>query len=261
MNLYNYTGTKLENFNENFSLSYHYDAISESFYSLIRICKTKFDGTKQYPFVRYLGSSNMSTPQLLKEVEPWDLIINAGWYNLEIENSVVKMDSARSPQDDICALTINSDGDLGYVVDWETGDGASLVGNGIVSATTTFFPLVINYEAYDYPTISGMETPTWQHAQRQIIGQYGNGDYAIITSEGRGYQNSIGITPDRAIALCQELGLKFAYNLDGGGSTQTIIGKKTLNTIYEGTDGRLVPCFIVFNGTDQFFIPTANNQS
>lgn len=255
MEFYKYDGTKLSDFYENHTLTYHFDEESGSWYSLIRINQTKLDGTKQFPFVRYLGANNMTTPRLLRQVEPWDLIINCGWYSLEIENSVVKMDNARSPQDHICALTIDDEGTLGYAVDWETGDGASFVSDGIVSATTAFYPLIVDYEPYTLPDLPDTQTETWQHAPRQIIGQWGNGDYAIITSEGRGYQHSTGITPERCTEICQELGLKFAYNLDGGGSTQTVIGDKTLNTIYEGTDGRLVPAFIVFNGTDQFAIP------
>ena len=48
---------------------------------------------------------------------------------------------------------------------------------------------------------------------------------------------------------CKKLGLKFAYNLDGGGSTETMFGYKHLNTIYDGTTGRQVPTFIVFTGS------------
>ena len=255
MNLYKYDGTKLNNFEKDCSLSYHFDSQSESFYYLLRINKVKTDGTKQYPFLRYFGETNKTTPRLLRKVEPWDIIINGGWGGMTIENSIVKDDSVASPEG-ICALTIDRNGNLGSIVGWEAGSGASLVNSGIVSATTTNFPLLINFQPYTRPSIPDMDTYNWQHAQRQVIGQWENGDYAIITSEGRGYNNSEGITTDRLITLCQELGLKFAYNLDGGGSTQTVVGDKTLNNIYEGTDGRLVPSFIVFNGTDTFSIPT-----
>ena len=59
-----------------------------------------------------------------------------------------------------------------------------------------------------------------------------------------------------AQTICQKIGLKFAYNLDGGGSTETILGKKQINTIYENQTGRKVPSFIVFNGTDEYFVPS-----
>jgi len=251
--MYTYSGRPINN-TENISVNYIYDEIGESFYYLTRINQTKIDGTKQYPFVRFPTTGETYTPQTLRQVEGWDLIINGGWYMLQIENSqVIRCSHDTRPEQ--MALTINQNGELGYLASWENDDGKNLVNSGIVSAMSNFFPIVVDYEAFDYPVSEDMQTDAWRYAQRQIIGQYGNGDYAIITSEGRGYNNSKGLTIDRCIDICKGLGLKFAYNGDGGGSTQTMIGKKRLNNIYEGTDGRLVHGFLVFNGTDQFAIP------
>ena len=52
------------------------------------------------------------------------------------------------------------------------------------------------------------------------------------------------------------MGLKFAFALDGGGSTETVIGETQINTIYEGTYGRKVPTYIIFNGTGIFNVPS-----
>jgi hypothetical protein len=124
-------------------------------------------------------------------------------------------------------------------------DGGST--NGIVSALCGFLPIIVNYE-----DVESVTTNSDTHAPRQIIGQWGNGDYAIITCEGRDFHNSDGWTLDEAKNICRKHGLKFAYNLDGGGSTETMLGLKHINTIYEGATGRKVPTFIVFNGTDKF---------
>ncbi len=250
--MYTYDGKPLSS-NENMSVDYIYDEIGESFYYLTRIFQTKTDGTKQYPFTRFPYSGASITPQQLRRLEGWDFIINAGWYVLQIENSQVIR--CTDPDNTQMALTIDNNGTLGFLEDWSEGDGQSIVDRGIVSATSSFFPIIVDYDKYDYPIYEGMETETWRYAQRQIIGQYENGDYAFITSEGRGFNNSKGITIDRMQDICQELGLKFAYNTDGGGSTQTMYNKKRLNQIYEGTDGRLVHGFIVFNGTDTYSIP------
>lgn len=252
MNLYTYNGNKIYD-NNNMSVKYSYDEVGETFYYLTKIFQTKLDGTKQYPFTRFPYSDAQLTPQQLRQTEGWNFIINAGWYVLQIENS--RVIQCTDPQNTQMALTINNKGELGYLESWSSSDGQSLINRGIVSATSSFFPIIVNHEKYDYPTYEGMDTETWRYAQRQIIGQYENGDYAFITSEGRGYNNSKGLTIDRAQDLCLELGLKFAYNTDGGGSTQTILDKKRLTEIYEGTEGRAVHGFIVFNGTDEFFIP------
>ena len=145
-------------------------------------------------------------------------------------------------------LTVDGNGDLG-TADADT-PAATLISNGAVSALCAFGPIIEDYDAVsreDFPS------DTWSaEAQRQIIGQYGNGDYAVITCEGRDYDNSVGWTIPQAQSLCQQLNLKFAYNLDGGGSTETVIGKKQLNTIYEGETGRKVCSFLVFNGKSTF---------
>ena len=60
-----------------------------------------------------------------------------------------------------------------------------------------------------------------------------------------------------AQTVCKKLGLKFAYNLDGGGSTETMFCGKHFNTIYENVTGRKVPTFIVFNGGTVFDIPNS----
>jgi len=250
--MYNYKGEPIAS-NESMQINYVYDKVGETFYYLTRISQTKPDGSKQYPFTRFPYTGAVVTPQQLRRSEGWHFIINAGWYVLQIENGTVKQ--CNDPQGTQMALTINNQGTLGYLPNWADGDGESLVEDGIVSATSSFFPIITDFEKFDYPMYPGMESETWQYAQRQIIGQYENGDYAFITSEGRGFNNSKGMTIDRAQDLCLELGLKFAYNTDGGGSTQTMVNKKRLTEIYEGTEGRLVHGFIVFNGTDHFYIP------
>lgn len=257
--LYNYRGVPVasedRDFYDNYILTYHYDNTSQTWYSLIRVNQTKLDGTKQFPFHRYTGYEDMKPPRVLRQEEPWNLIINCGWSGIEIENSIVKRDVVANMGDQVCAITIDNHGTLGYTFGWEAGSGATYVENGIVSASTAFYPLLVDYNPFDIHSVAP-EHQLNVPSQRQILGQWNNGDYAIITSEGRGYGNSTGFTLTRATEICQSLGLKFAFNLDGGGSTQTVIGNKTINTIYEGTDGRPVPSFIVFNGTDEFFIPT-----
>ena len=177
---------------------------------------------------------------------------------LMIENSVVIDDTTLPVETGAIPLSINQNGDLGYLdVDF-IGKGQTYVNQGIVSAMCGFFPVISDYVDFDYPTdIPGTETSAWQHAPRQIIGQFGNGDYMLLTSEGRDFDHSVGLTMQDVQRICKTLGVKFAYNLDGGGSTQTVIGKRIVNSIYEGTSGRKRGTFIVFNGTNAYSIPNA----
>lgn len=228
-----------------------------TFYYFLRIMRKKPDGTSQFPFVMAANGNSATDKSALDFALDNDflLVTNSGLGNQLggsyvplgklVENGQVIADNSTS----YGVLVIDGNGDLSV---GEAGvSAADLITAGAVSVLTAFGPIVVDYEATaeaDYPNADNWS----QHAQRQIIGQFANGDYAIITAEGRDYDNSVGWTIPQAQALCQQLNLKFAFNLDGGGSTETVVGKKQLNTIYENATGRTVCSFIVFNGTDAY---------
>lgn len=242
-------------FRQNMALDYGYDAETGTSYTAIRVYKTKTDGSLQYPFV--FAPNGSGTPILsglgVATNYGFPLTINAGCggtfgspNGTLIQNGVVIQQGPTEQHPTALPLTIDNNGDLWYAD--ADADAETMVESGIVSAVCGFMPIIRDYEAVpDTEWPSGIDHYTAQ-AQRQIIGQYANGDYAIITCEGRGFANSPGWTIAQAQSIGIKLGLKFAYNLDGGGSTSVVVGKKQLNMIYEGATGRKVPAFIVFNG-------------
>lgn len=246
-------------FADNMELDYEFDAVSDANYTVLRIYKNRIDGAKQYPFVYCPNGTNAGTQSTLQmnTQKGFAVAINAGVFytdssrankphGIVIQNGVlIQQGSTVLPH---YFLTVNSSGDLSYAL--PDADGATLIANGIVSAVNAWSPILIDYE--DASRVLYDLYDDQSNAQRQIIGQFGNGDYAIVTCEGRNFDHSDGWTMEEAKTVCKKLGLKFAFNLDGGGSTETVIGKKQINTIYEGTYGRIVPTYIVFNGTDTF---------
>ena len=265
MSLYDYKGILRDmdtEYANNANFSYAFNETAETSYTVIRIFQKKIDGTRQYPFVR--KPATKKTAYELADLEGWYVVINAAINDgMLIENNVVITDSAASRQPGVIPLTIDNQGNLGYVDADTTGKGQTYVNNGIISALCGFFPIINNYENFEYPTnIPGtFDTADWINCQRNVIGQFSNGDYCIITGEGRGFANSKGFTIPQIQDVCKSLGLKFAYNLDGGGSTQTVICKKNVNTIYETSEhstGRPINALIAFNGTSVFKIPNYN---
>lgn len=258
--LYDVSGNILYNdkaasFSDNMELDYAYDSATGANYTVIRVFQKKRDGTKQYPFVRYPGFMKAAT---LAESEGWALIINAGlgWDGeidgVAIENGVIKHNAIASHHAGAIPLTISSSGVLSTAGASDTAE-TILSGGGIKSATCGFCPIIVDYAPTEsFPTVSNV-THFTDNAQRQIIGQFGNGDYAIISCAGRSTDNSDGWTLAEAQTVCQRLGLKFAYNLDGGTSVATFLRKHAVyNYMGTGTSGRIVPSFIVFNGTTTF---------
>lgn len=264
---YDYNGAPLNSkdlFYENTKFSY--GRVNNTNYTIMRIFKKRLDGNNQYPFVRNIYIPYQKPGQTAYELansEGWFLVTNGGIGDgLTIENGVVITDKSSGDllgQVGAMPLTINTSGDLGYVDADTTGKGAQIVNSGVVSAVCGFFPIIDNYENFSYPTDipHTFDDPNWVNCQRNVIGQFENGDYCIITGEGRNYANSVGFTIPQLQDLCKSIGLKFAYDLDGGGSTQSVLGKKLINHAYEGTTGRTLATAIVFNGKNTYQVPNS----
>ncbi len=67
---------------------------------------------------------------------------------------------------------------------------------------------------------------------RTVIGYYGPNHYAILVVNGRG--TSEGLTLNDLAKLCENLGFKIAYNLDGGKSSVLIYDDAIINTPPQG---------------------------
>lgn len=287
MKLYNYLGVKLRsllesgdiqsewnNESEWYSVAYRRDEETGCYYSVIRIFQKLPNGDKQYPFVTWPNYPNGGTKSVIEMNRDagykYNIAINAGVFQSPygagvtltgvpvgtvIQNGVVlKQGSSNSDetwQRTILTMTINNNGELGYAA--FDADASQLASNGVVSAVTGFVPIILDFvkaETVDptIPYISGRNVDT----QAQVLGQYGNGDYAIITTAGRGDQGGGFFTAAQLQELCISYGLKFAFLLDGGGSTQTVIKQRQINTVYDNENGRKVPTYIVFKGTTTF---------
>lgn len=250
--IYNYDGDVIYNsvtshFSDNLELDYSFDSSSNANYTVLRIFRTRKDGTLQKPIIRYNGFTTAEATA----AEGWELTINAGLgWNNEIDGiaiadgEIINADPA-SYHAGAIPLIIDADGNLGTVASDATAQQA--IAAGAVWATCGFCPIIVDYEEVEFPTVEHVDHFT-QNAQRQIIGQFGNGDYAIVTCAGRSYDHSDGWTLAEAQAICKKLGLKFAYNLDGGSSTATYLKEHSIYDYEKGTP-KVVPSFIVFSGS------------
>lgn len=262
-----------ERFKREIEVFYKRDDITGAFYTQLVIPQKNKYGDKQYPFVYWHNYPNGGVKSAFEvnQAMDFEVIINAGRYSAPygagvtltglpkgtvIQNGVVLQQGASgnySPSLDM-VLTINSDGKIGYANPLDSA--SDLVSNGVVSAVTGFVPILSGYENIE-DVIE--DTPAWisyidreDDSQHQVIGQYDNGDYAIITTEGRTYQGGNFFTIKQVQTLCKNLGIKDAFMLDGGGSTETVVGKRQLNPFYDNTLGRVNPTFIIFNGSTEF---------
>lgn len=142
-------------------------------------------------------------------------------------------------------LCIDANGNLSAPYD-RTVTTAKMLADGVGQAIVGWGKLVDNFEVCTEDIAAEIVHPS--DYIRQSIGQFENGDYCVLTIEqSRGnVHNEAGMTYTEQAELLVELGVKFAYSLDGGGSAATVLGKRQLNRIYEGTAGRAVPTVIYF---------------
>ncbi|MBM7854051.1 exopolysaccharide biosynthesis protein [Desulfohalotomaculum tongense] len=87
----------------------------------------------------------------------------------------------------------------------------------------------------------------WQHEKqpRTIIGEYANGDLIMIVVDGRQADWSTGVTLERLQIKLIELGVKEAYNLDGGGSSVFIYNGEVLNRPSDGKQRKVATNIVV----------------
>lgn len=251
-----------EQWNNEVSINKYRDNDTGTNYYVIRIPQTRMNGSKQFPFLYVPNGTGRATESTLEMNirDRFYLAINAGiGGTYPVEDGVLPIGCLiqngtliQQGQSVYPILTIDDNGLLNYAA--ANTNGSTLISSGVVSAVVGFVPIIVDYVSVD-PSVYEIMPHEEQQTQRQIIGQYSNGDYCIVTCEGKGFDNSSGWTIPQAITIMLSLGVRFAYNLDGGGSAETVVGDQQLNTIYEGTTGRIVPTYIVFNGTDRFFVP------
>ena len=93
---------------------------------------------------------------------------------------------------------------------------------------TSFVPLIINGVIQNEETLQDCSNYNNKNP-RQILCQQEDGTVIIITSDGR-TQTQKGWTLLEAQRIIQELNVDFAFNLDGGGSAQTVYRNTLIST-------------------------------
>lgn len=250
-------------FQDIITYSYQRDDEYGVFYTVMRIPQQTPEGNKQYPFVYYPNYPNSGTESAfeLNKRKKFLIVTASGRTSDKVPLGTVIQNSkdCTVQQNDRVwdrVLTIDKNGVLGYTQ--QNTPAATLISNDIVSAVMGFIPLIVDFKNVEETdsSIEVLEDHT-EIAQRIAICQYDNGDYAIISTEARGFRSATGNTQETLSfkemqQLCKKHGVKFAFALDGGGSASMMLGQQHLIPLYDAPNGRKLPTFIVFNGSTEF---------
>lgn len=218
---------------------------------LTKINRDTFNGGKIKPKVRLTSSSvDSGDPKsLLDYIKNHDVMccINAGVFDVStgivdgrlIIDGAIQKDSAPVIHKNQWTLGIKSDGSLSAYD--STISASTMLKDGCESAVTGFVPIIMDGSMVDkslFLTYPHLTKPN----PRQVICQTASGDYFVFSCDGR-TDDETGLTLEQIGEILLSFGVTFAYNLDGGGSTQTFVKKRRINRLIEN---RPVPSIIVF---------------
>lgn len=249
------------------SITVEYGRADGAGYYLIRIPKYTVDGKRISPKVAVTSADGSVSGKKVSALtfakrENTVFAMNAGLFHtgtmipqgqtiiagVSVTNSPMTDDMGTAISDAECyPLCIDADGNLSSPYG-RSVDTADMIADGVRYAVTGWGQLIDAFAQTGTDKFSEIVHPGTYI--RQCIGQYENGDYMVCTVDKARLEiaaNDAGMTYDTLAALLVSRGVKYAYSLDGGGSCETIIGKRQINPIYEGDAGRAVPTVIYFD--------------
>ncbi|MDY3918191.1 MAG: phosphodiester glycosidase family protein [Candidatus Limivivens sp.] len=104
-----------------------------------------------------------------------------------------------------------------------------------VKATFNFGPVLIKNgkaQPIDYENFS----LTAYKDPRTAVGMVKKGEYVLLVADGRNAGGSSGLNQKEMISILKGYGCKFAYNLDGGGSSTLVYKGQVLNNPSDGKE-------------------------
>ena len=247
------------------SILIEYGRVKNASYVFVRIPRTLNNGKKIIPKVALTstdGSLTGTKCSALNYARNNDsiFVVNAGLFNMQkiipvgqliidgvsLINTPMTDDNGVPISDTEC-YPLAIDRDYNLTTYPRNVDTSTMLNDGIKYAVTAWGKLVDNFEICT-DDINAEIVHKDKKYIRQSIGQFQNGDYCICSVDmTRGnVVNESGLYYEELAQIFIDKGVKFAYSLDGGGSTETVIGKRQLNPFYEGSSGRAVPTVIEF---------------
>lgn len=234
-----------------------YDSNSSSSYVFTTIQKKLTDNERIMPRVRttYQESNKPVSLQDYMNQEEVLFAINAGIFNTKTERPEcvlisngkiivdqgetyvhVHPDDGGDKRDELYILGISRNGEL--IIYPPKTSCKKILEDGCVDAIMGFVPLIINYRQIDEDQVCSYIS--YGRHPRQIIGEDKDGNYFVLTVK------KPGMTLKEARELLYHFGVRVAYNLDGGSSTQTVFHKEKLIPAYREKNGRKIPTVITF---------------
>ena len=178
------------------------------------------------------GKNLLEPTSAIGEAHGAILAINGDYYSVRegyvIRNGVLYRDSGSSGRQE-CAV-FYADGTMTVMKEEDTS-AQKLHEDGAVQVLSFGPGLILDGEIL-YDRIKGVGKELTRHP-RTAIGYYGGCHYVMVVADGR-TETSQGLTVEQLTDFMHRLGVRTAYNLDGGGSATMVFNGKLVN---QPTDG------------------------
>ena len=140
------------------------------------------------------------------------------------------------------ALAIYNDGTM-KIFDENKADAEQLIKDGVIN-TLSFGPVLVrnkkaeaDYEYFNVDPDNVIRGNIVPENPRTGIGYYDKNHYCFIVVDGRKEGYSKGVTLKEFAMIFENLGCEFAYNLDGGNSSNMYFMNKKINKSSQPGDG------------------------
>lgn len=165
------------------------------------------------------------------------VVLNAGIFTSSSQNpqayGVVVKDGVILKNDPMSSvryrdlLAIKANGDMACFSK-ENVNLQTLINEGYLDIFLGYYGIIIDGQVVDYSSYIDTEVNP-----REIICRKTNGDYLILTCDGRTESNK-GLTISDVVRILGDYDISFAFVLDGGGSTGCIVKGEKINRNIDG---------------------------
>lgn len=223
------------NINSLYDVKTGIDSNSNSAYTLVTIPK----GNTEFGYLyRNLYFQYISVYEFVSSID-YLLGFNGSLVGVTVANGNVLENSAFGYSQYFYILGFDENNEPKYTRDLTRSyTGLQLVDTGYETAFGIWSPILENSVVFDWENILPDDDPNvdlddlYNNKHTRTIFGYDDDNYYILAIDGR-LVNSQGATFDEMKELCQNIGMTYAFNLDGGGSSQVwTCGTSAFNFVF-----------------------------
>lgn len=177
------------------------------------------------------GSTGTVRPDKLAQRANAVLAVNGDYFSFNaagylVRQGVTYRENAKRIYD---MLIIDKNGDFHILVDPTKVKVREYLENGGTIVNSFNFGPALVVDGEIIVTTKRQDSGVKRRTQRMAVGQTGPLEYICVATEGPENPGSKGLTIPQLCELMQQLGVRQAYNLDGGSSTSMLLGGEKIN--------------------------------